>query len=212
MEWTKIAFYLLLLGGMSTLFAATVSGVWAAGPFSPARLASASDVVVHGTVTTVESSGGLPTDRYEVNHPVTVRVADVFKGAVGDSIRLQVGGDTDTYISTAANFTEGEEVTVMLQQQNASAHPHIDTLYYLTAGSSGKYTITDGTVEIREPEQKNITTEQMKEIVQNPETVNITELSAQSPDDEAETGSNEQAETQDGFFAQLWQYITSTFM
>lgn len=216
---------LFFIVGVFLLFAIGVSGLFFAGAFNPAHLANSSDLVVHGTVTSVEPAGGLSTDRYDVNHPVTLRVIGVFKGNVGDSITIQVGGDNTTGISTAASFSEGEEVVVMLQEQNAAAHPYIDKLYYLTAGQPGKFLVTKDTIQLQEPDRKRITVEQMKEIVQNPEAVNITALPAQNISTEStevqdrsdadvtkETAHATSDSQQDGFFKGLWKSLVSLFL
>lgn len=207
----------LLVTGLLLLLTAGATGLFASGAFDPERLAESSDVVVRGTVTAVEPSGGLPTDRYDVNHPVTLRVTDVFKGEAGDSITIQVGGSEQTYISTAS-FTEGEDVVVMLQEQDANAHPHIDTLYYLTAGHPGKFTVTDGTVQVDEPEQKRVTVDYLKDIVQRTDTADVSgsperDVEDNTPDESAHPTGAVTGEPTDvaAVFAQLWNTVSMFF-
>lgn len=220
MNWRNIV-SLLLCSGMFVFLTTSVSGSFISGAFGPADTAQESDLVIHGTVTTVEPSGGHPTKIHDVTHPVTIDVHNVFKGEAGNTIMIQVGGSDRVGISTAASFSEGEEVIVMLQKDETT--PYREELYYPNSGEPGKYLVTDGTVEVKYPERKRITVEQMQEIVQSPTTVNITNLTTPnisekdmltSPDEAKQpTGAvTDDPVEQGGLLTQLWESITALFL
>jgi hypothetical protein len=62
-------------------------------------------------------------------------------------------------ISTAAQFSEGEEVVVMLEEQ--------EDRFYMTTGYATKYEVNNDTIQLLEPERKNITVDKMESIVEN---------------------------------------------
>lgn len=186
---------LVLLTGVFVLLVSSVSGVWAAGSFNPAKTAQESDVVVHGTV----------SDITPVGDP-TITVIEVLKGepeTENIEVYTRKQGTAQTEYGT---FSEGEEVIIMLQEHNGT-YP-----YEMTHSRASKYGITNDIIQIKEPVQRNITVEQMKQIVENPETVNITELPAPNhTEDQTDTVANEQVEKQGGFLTQLWTSITAFF-
>ncbi len=166
---------LLLVSGLVLLFTPMASASWAQDAFNPITTANESDVIVHGTVVEIQDSGGTPTPMHDTTHPVTLDIHEVIKGNVsGDHLTIQVGGGGGVWISTAASFSMDEEVILLLQQHQSTASSQ--PIYYLTSGQPGKYTVTNGTVQITEPVTKRITVKDIKQLLREPTTTNLTAL------------------------------------
>lgn len=160
---------------LSVLIALTTAGagLFVAGASDPANTARDADLVIHGTVIGVEQcpSGAPSFQSTDVFHPVHVQMQDVLAGNVsGDTVTINVAGSETAgiWVSTAASFSRGEEVVVMLQE-------HEDHLYMAT-GSASKYHVnSSGTIRLSEhavnatgdtiPQDRNINLTGMARIV-----------------------------------------------
>lgn len=161
-----------------TLIALTTAGagLFVAGASDPANAARDADLVVHGTVIGVEQcpSGAPSFQSTDVFHPVHIQVQDVFAGNVsGETVTINAAGSelAGVWVSTAASFSRGEEVVVMLQE-------HEDHLY-MTTGSASKYHVNStglirlsehavnatGDTVPRDPEDRTINLTEMARIV-----------------------------------------------
>lgn len=153
---------LLLLSVLILLCAASVSGLFSAEAHNLENAAQKSDIVVHGTVIDISSSGDV-----ENHHPVVIEAEEVLRGNISGNLTIQVQGSEEYHVSTAANFTENEEVVVMLQEREKT--------YYMTAGYATKYEVHNNTVELVEPQPKNVTLDELAEIVENNQRTSETE-------------------------------------
>lgn len=145
----------ILLAASVLIMVSAASGLIAAEAHVPENAANSSDAVVHGTVSNIADSGEVAE-----HHPVVIDVIDVFKGNISsETVIVQVKGTERMDISTAADFTEGEEVVAMLQEE--------DGRYYMTSGYATKYEVGNDSIELLGPEQKNITLQEMESIVEN---------------------------------------------
>lgn len=181
-----------IVGGLIVFLLVSGLGAasWVEGAFNPADVAQRSDTVVHGVVTETTAS------------TVTINVTDVFKGDTDNPITVQLRGGAGADVSTAASFSAGEEVVVMLQQINGTVQ--------VTSGQPGKYLVENGTVAIREPEQKRITVGQLRDIVQEPETTNITAIPSAEISGEDGNGQSETAQDPDsGFLNGIVEFLSS---
>lgn len=196
MNWLKTSCSVLLLGSILVLLSSSVAGLWMAGSFNPAKTAPLSDVIVHGTVIEVTPVGD-----------PTIKVIEVLKGEPETEHIKVYTRKRGMVQSEYGTFSEEEEVIIMLEEHNGT-YP-----YEMTHSRASKYGITNGTIQLKEPERKNITVAQMKEIIENPETVDISELSVPDSAEDDTTGdeSNEPVETRGGFLTQLWASITAFF-
>lgn len=162
---TQYIVSLLFLIGVGTLLVTIVSGTFTADAFNPVNAAERSDLIVHGTVTDIGNAGWfMPDDGQDVYHPVTISVKDTFKGVQQEKVTFNVRGGkfllsrSSVMVSTAASFSEGEEVVMMLQERNGT---------YYAMGQPGKYKVTNGSVQVMEPERKRITVEELRTLVQD---------------------------------------------
>lgn len=167
-----------MLAASILLLVSGVTGLIAAEGHNPENAANSSDAVIHGIVSDIADSGEVAE-----HHPVRIDVFDAFKGnrseLVGrnlpNTITVQVKGTKRMSVSTAAKFTEGEEVVVMLQERNDR--------FYMTTGYATKYEVQNGSIELLEPERRNITVEQMESIVENTTRANQTDIDSGSVTD-----------------------------
>ncbi|QGA80856.1 hypothetical protein [Candidatus Nanohalobium constans] len=145
---------LLLVSGAACLIAAE--------GHNPENAAEDSEVVVHGIVSNIAGSGEVAK-----HHPVKINVTEVFKGNTSDTVTIQIQGTDRMSVSTAAQFTEGEEVVVMLEEQ--------EDCYYMTNGYATKYEVSENdTIQLVAPERKNITVAEMESIVEQTSNSNST--------------------------------------
>ncbi|WP_414836317.1 hypothetical protein [Candidatus Nanohalococcus occultus] len=144
-----------------------VTGLIAAGGHNPEDAAQKSDAVIYGAVSSISESGEVTE-----HHPVKIDVIDAFKGNktellgrnLSNTVTVQVKGTERMDVSTAADFTEGEEVVVMLEEQGGR--------YYMTTGYATKYEVSNNdTLQLVAPERKNITVAEMESMVENSTTV-----------------------------------------
>jgi hypothetical protein len=144
------------------LLTAGATGLIAAEGHNPENAAQDSDLVVHGVVSSISSSGEVAE-----HQPVKIDVIDAFKGNrtellgknLSNTITVQVKGTERMSVSTAAQFSEGEEVVVMLEEQ--------EDRFYMTTGYATKYEVNNDTIQLVAPEQRNITLAEMENIVEN---------------------------------------------
>lgn len=130
------------------------AGLIAAEGHNPKNAAQDSDLVIHGTVSNIAESGEVTE-----HHPIQINVTETFKGNTSDTVKVQVKGTERMSVSTAAQFTEGEEVVVMLEDK--------EDRFYMTTGYATKYEVNNDTIQLVAPEHKNITLTEMEEIVEN---------------------------------------------
>ena len=155
----------LLLSALVLAFTVPVAGSWVGGASDPARAAQDADHIIHGTIIGVEqcSSGAPSFQGTDVFHPVHLAVENVFVGNSTDTVITMDMAGSETAgvrVSTAASFSEGEEVVVMLQE-------HEDHLY-LNSGANARYPVnSSGIIRLREPEDHNITLTEMAGIIHN---------------------------------------------
>lgn len=178
---TTLAVALILLTTGTT-------GLIVAEAHNPENAASDSNLVVYGTVTDIAGSGAVPE-----HHPVRINASEVFKGDALDTVTVQVKGTERIDISTAASFTEGEEVVVMLEER--------DGRYYMTSGYATKYGVENSTIELVAPERKNITVDEMKSIVEDSSPSNQT----------GQKDSKEVSKSQNSFISRVLGFLGNLF-
>lgn len=165
------------------LLTAGATGLIAAEGHKPENAAKDSDAVVHGTVSNIAESGDVAE-----HHPVQIDVIDAFKGNrtkllgknLSNTVTVQVKGTERLDVSTAADFTEGEEVVVMLEEQ--------DDRFYMTTGYATKYEVNNNTIQLVAPERKNITVAEMESIVEQTSNSNSTSPGMQQGEEGTESG------------------------
>jgi len=164
-----LLFQNMLLVAVFLLLVSTAASIVAAGGHNPENAAQKSDLVIHGNVSSIDYSRDV-----EGHHPVQINVSEVFKGnTTSRSVTVQVGGTERMSVSTAASFTEEEEVVVMLEQKGRH--------YYMTAGYATKYEVENGSIQLVAPERRHFTVEEIETIVEDAPASNKT-----SQEDEAE--------------------------
>lgn len=137
------------------ILTSAVTALMAAEARNPENAAAKSDIVVHGNVSSIANSGFVAR-----HHPVWINITEVFRGNTSSgTLKIQVEGDKSYSVSTAASFTEGEEIIVMLKERNNQ--------YYMTNGYATKYEVQNNSIQLLEPERKNITVDEMQSIVEN---------------------------------------------
>ena len=163
-----------LLAASILILVSTVTGLIAARGHHPENAAQDSDLVVHGEVSNIAESGEIAE-----HHPVQINVTEVFKGNTSNTITIQVKGTERTSVSTAAQFSEGEEVVVMLEER--------EDRFYMTTGYATKYEVSSNdTIQLVAPERKNITVAEMESIVE--QTSNSTSPEMQQSEERTESG------------------------
>lgn len=173
----------LLLTVSVLLLVSGAAGLIAAEGHKPENAAKDSDAVVHGTVSNVAESG-----EGAEHHPVKIDVIDAFKGNrikllgknLSNTVTVQVKGTERMDVSTAADFTEGEEVVVMLEEQ--------DDRFYMTTGYATKYEVNNDTIQLVAPERKNITVAEMESIVEQTSNSNGTSPGMRQGEEGTESG------------------------
>ena len=81
----------VLLAASFLFLVSTVTGLIAAEGHNPENAAQDSDLVVHGMVSSISSSGEVAE-----HHPVKIDVTEVFKGNASDTVTVQVKGTEST--------------------------------------------------------------------------------------------------------------------